>query len=147
MLSVATFASAAGATPIPPGPAAESLSQLRTEWAHALEQQDIEASMAMFQPDAVFLMPDGARYEDRAAIRTLYRSVMAAYHAHIELTSRREEDSGALDVDEGVYVETLTDLKTGKPLQVAGSYVMVARRQQDRSLKIIELIWTGPGPH
>jgi uncharacterized protein (TIGR02246 family) len=120
-----------------------ALDELRTAWLQALERQDIEASLALFAPDAVFLTPEGSRYDDRAAIRTLYRSVVATYRARISMTSKRQETSPSLGVDQGIYDESLTEIKTGKQVQIHGSYLLVARRQPGGAWKIVELVWTG----
>ncbi len=126
--------------------ATDPLAAMRTAWQQALEQQDLEASIALFTPDALFLTPDGGRYDDRAAIRTLYRSVFAAYRSHIAMTSKHEECAPRLCVDEGTYSETMTETATSKQIPVAGSYILVARRSPDNTWKIAEMVWTG-GPH
>jgi hypothetical protein len=69
--------------------------------------------------------------------------VIAAYHAQIHLTSKKEECSGKLCVDEGTYSELLTETATGKKLDVSGSYLMAARRDTDGKWKIAELAWAG----
>ncbi len=125
---------------------ADPLAGLRSAWVQTLEQQDLEGSLDLFTPDAVFLSPDGSRYDDRAAIRTLYRNVLATYRSHISLTSKHEEVSDKLCVDQGTYTETLTETATGKQLALTGSYLLVARRQPDQSWKIAEMVWTG-GAH
>jgi len=135
--------------PAQENPGGDALSGLRSAWQQTLEQQDLEAAIALFTPDAVFLIPDGSRYDDRAAIRTLYKSVIAIYHAHIRLTSKRQDCSGKLCVDEGTYAETLTENASGKKIEVYGSYVLAARRDPGGAWKISEFVWTGgPGaPH
>ncbi len=125
---------------------ADPLAGLRSAWVEALEQRDLEGSLALFTPDAIFLTPDGGRYDDRAAIRTLYRNVLATYRSRISLTSKREEIGDKLCVDEGTYSETLTETATGKELPLTGSYLLVAKRETGQSWKIAELVWTG-GAH
>jgi uncharacterized protein (TIGR02246 family) len=145
---IVTFASlivmaGCGAAPLgAEGP--DPLASLRSAWVAALEQQDLEASLALFTPDAIFLSPGGERYDDRAAIRTLYRSVFAAYRSHISLSSKRQDCSDKLCVDEGTYDETMTENATSKKLPIGGSYILVARREPD-GWKITEMVWTG-GP-
>jgi len=135
--------------PAQENPGGDALSGLRSASQQAIEQPDLEASIALFTPDAVFLLPDGNRYDDRAAIRTLYKSVMALYHSHIRLTSKRQDCSGKLCVDEGTYAETLTENTSGKKIEIYGSYVLAARRDPNGAWKIAEFVWTGgPGaPH
>ena len=125
----------------PPG--GDVLANLRSAWVESLEKGDIESSVALFTPDAVFLSPDGARFDDRAAIRTLYRSVVATYRSHIGLISKKEECADTICVDQGTYSETLTETATGKKSQLTGSYLFVGRRQPDGSWKISEMVWTG----
>ncbi len=125
------------------GTPAEALRDLRSTWLRALEQQDLERALALFTPDAIFLTPEGLRYDNRAAIRTLYRSVLSHYRSHLSLASKRQEISDTLCVDEGTYSEALTELGTNKPALLTGSYLLVARRQADGSWKIVEMMWTG----
>ena len=132
-------ASAALAGGPPDAPRGES--QLRAALVQTLEQQDVEGAMALYEPDAIFLSP-GGRFSDRAAIRTLYRSVFLALHAKITMTSQRLVAEANLCVDDGTYSETLTEIANGKKTAVTGDYVLVARRGQDRSWKVAEIVWT-----
>ena len=126
--------------------AGDTLAGLRSAWTQTLEQHDLEGAIALYEPDAVFLSPEGGRFPDRAAIRTLYRSVFSAYRATITMTSQKQDCSAALCVNTGTYSEAITEIATGKKLAAAGSYVLVARREGDRSWKIAQLAWTGGGP-
>ena len=124
-----------------PGDMTAAVVQLRTALAQTLNHQDLEGSVALYEPDAVFLSPEG-RFPDRAAIRTLYRSVFQAYRGQIVMTSRRLVGSGTVCVDDGSYSETITNLSTSKRLAITGNYVLVARRQTDGGWKVAELVWT-----
>ena len=126
--------------------APDALAGLRSAWTQALQQHDLEAAVALYEPDAIFLSADGGRYPDRAAIRTLYRSVFGLYRATVTMTSQKRDCSGVLCVDTGTYGEKVSETASGKRFTDAGSYVLVARRQPDHSWKIAEMAWTGRGP-
>ena len=114
---------------------------MRAALVQTLEQQDLEGAVALYEPDAVFLSPSG-RFGDRAAIRTLYRSVFMAVHGRLTMISKHLITGAGLCVDDGVYSETLTDTTTGKKTAVTGEYVLVTRRVQDGSWKVAEIVWT-----
>jgi uncharacterized protein (TIGR02246 family) len=142
-LIVSVFCLSAGSLRAQEASAPDVLAGLRAAWVQGLEQQDLEGSVALFTQDAIFLTPEGGRYDDRAAIRTLYRSVFATYRSHPLMTSKRQECVGTLCVDEGTYSETMIETKTNKQMALMGSYLLVARRQPDGAWKIAEMVWTG----
>ncbi|HEY0785973.1 MAG TPA: SgcJ/EcaC family oxidoreductase [Acidobacteriaceae bacterium] len=120
---------------------ADALAPLRAAWVKALADKNLDASIALYRDNALFLTPDGSRYAGREAIRGLYRNVFAAYTAQITMTSRSQECSGELCVDDGEYSEDLLESETAKKIHLAGSYLLVARRQNG-TWKIARIVWT-----
>jgi uncharacterized protein (TIGR02246 family) len=122
---------------------ADPFAALRTEWAQDLHQKRVDASVALYAPDAVFIQPDGSRVEKAAAIRELFRNITATYDSDLEFSSKRVDLSGDLAYDSGTYTETLVTRATGKAMRSKGSYLTVYRKQPDGSWRIVEQVWAG----
>jgi uncharacterized protein (TIGR02246 family) len=120
--------------------------QLRSAWTDALQHKNLEASLALFEPNAIFLSADGSRFEGQAAIRTLYQGVLATYTSQIALATRRLDCARALCIDDGEYRELMTETATGIQKKLAGSYILIARQANDGAWKISQLVWTGAPP-
>ena len=121
----------------------DSFEQLRREWAEDVHEKRVEASVALYTPEAVFIQPDGSRVQGTTAIRELYRKVTSTYNSSLKFSSERVETSGNLAYDSGTYTETLVTRATGKSMQMKGSYLTIYRKGKDTSWKIVEQMWTG----
>jgi uncharacterized protein (TIGR02246 family) len=115
---------------------------LRAAWARNLHAKDIEASVALYEPDADFIS-DAGRTHGTAAIRELYRNITSNLDSDLTFTSRHVEVSGNLACDSGSYTETLVTRATGTTQRTAGEYVTVYRRDGDGRWRILEQVWTG----
>lgn len=122
--------------------AADAFADLRAEWTRALQTKQIDAIMALYADDAGFMSADGSRMAGKQAIRDFLQLVFQESSANLVLESRRTDTSGSMASDSGVYWETITSVKSGAKAQVAGSYVMVLRRQSDGKWKIAEQMFT-----
>jgi ketosteroid isomerase-like protein len=115
---------------------------LRAEWARDLHAKNIDASVALYEPDADFIS-DAGRSHGTAAIRELYRTITSTLDSDLTFTSKHVEVSGNLGVDSGSYTETLVTRATGATQHMAGDYVTVYRRDADGQWRILEQVWTG----
>jgi ketosteroid isomerase-like protein len=118
---------------------------LREEWASDLHEKNVDASVALYAPNAVFVQPDGTRVQGTAALRDLYRKVTSTFDSTLAFSPREIETSGDLAYDSGTYTETLVTRATGQKTHMAGSYLTVYRKDKDAGWKIVEQVWTG-GP-
>jgi ketosteroid isomerase-like protein len=123
--------------------AADPFEKLRQEWTRDLHEKRVEASTALYSPDAVFIQPDGTRVEGLTAIYNLYKKITAIFDSDLNFSSKRAEISRDLAYDSGTYTETLVTRATGKSMLTKGSYLTVYRRGKDGSWKIVEQAWTG----
>jgi ketosteroid isomerase-like protein len=124
--------------------AADQFEKLRQEWARDLHEKRLEASNALYAPDAVFIQPDGARVKGSAAIRRLYEKVTSTFDSSLNFSSERVEISGDLAYDSGTYTETLVMRASHKSILSKGSYLTIYRRSKGRNWKIVEQMWAGP---
>jgi ketosteroid isomerase-like protein len=124
---------------------AQPFAGLREQWARDLHDKNVDASVALYAPNAVFIQPDGTRVQGTAAIRDLYRKVTSTFDSTLVFSPREIEASGDLAYDSGTYTETLVTRATGQQMQMAGSYLTVYRGSKAAGWKIVEQVWTG-GP-
>lgn len=127
------------------GAAPDAFAGLRAEWVRALHTKNVEASVALYEPDADFIS-DAGRTHGTAAIRDLYRNITSTLDSDLTFTSKHVEVSGNLAVDSGSYTETLVTRATGATQHMAGEYVTVYRRDADGQWRILEQVWTGGEP-
>jgi uncharacterized protein (TIGR02246 family) len=123
----------------------DSFEGLRQEWARDLHDKRVDASVALYTPDAVFIQPDGSRVKGRAAIRALFQKVTSTFDSSLQFSPEHVETSGNLTSDSGTYTETLVTRATGKSMQLKGSYLTIYRKEKGVGWTIAEQMWAGTG--
>lgn len=123
---------------------ADPIAKLRQKWAHDLQEKRLEASIALYAQDAVFIQPDGTRVKGLVAIRRLYEKVTSTFDSSLNFSSERVEISRDLAYDSGTYTETLVMRATHKSILNKGSYLTIYRKGKDGNWKIVEQMWAGP---
>ena len=117
----------------------DELAALRESWTRAFNGKQLDAVVGMYTLDAVFLPITGGRVVSAAAVKNLYERIWAQLTPRIELTSHVVERYGDLAYDSGEYVENL--VSGGSPVNIAGNYLFVYRRQPD-GWRIVAQAWT-----
>ena len=135
--AVAMLAACGGAQK--PATTTDELAALRESWSRAFNAKQLDAVVATYALDAVFLPITGGRVVSAAAIKNLYERIWNQLTPHVELTSHVVERSGNLAYDSGEYVENV--VSGGTAVNIAGNYVFVYRRQAE-GWRIVEQIWT-----
>jgi ketosteroid isomerase-like protein len=123
-----------------------TLAKIREAWVQDLRTKQLEPILKFYAPDAVFLLPTGERITGSAALRTLFQTIMATFNSDLTLRSQNLETSGDLAYDSGDFEETLTTIATGTKITSKGSYIIIFKRQPDRSWQIVQHVWTGTPP-
>jgi uncharacterized protein (TIGR02246 family) len=118
-------------------------SALRNAWAQTIRAKQLDASVALYAPDGVFVLQNGTRFKGRAAIRSLYIGAMKMYDSNMTFKPLASYTSGDLAYDSGRWSEILTLRASGKIRKTTGSYMTVYRYENGRWL-IIEQVWTSP---
>jgi len=121
-----------------------TLAKIREAWVQDLRTKQLDPILKFYAPDAVFLQPTGERITGCAALRTLFRTIMAI--TATTLHSQNLETSGDLAYDSGDFQETLTTIATGAKISAKGSYIIIFKRQPNGSWQIIQHVWTGTPP-
>jgi ketosteroid isomerase-like protein len=123
-----------------------TLAKIRETWVLDLRTKQLEPILKFYASDAVFLQPNGDRITGAAAIRTLFRNIMAAFDCDLTLQSQNLETSGDLAYDSGDFQESLTTIATGARISTKGSYIIIYKRQPDSTWQIVQHVWTGTPP-
>jgi ketosteroid isomerase-like protein len=139
-----TFSPSAGADP--QASTIATLAKIREIWVQDLRTKQLEPILKLYASDAVFLQPTGERITGSAALRTLFQTIMATFNSDLTLHSQNLETSSDLAYDSGNFEETLTNIATGAKITSKGSYIIIFRRQPDRSWQIVQHVWTGAPP-
>ena len=120
----------------------DELQTVRGAWLSAFNAKQLDAVVATYAMDAVFLPITGDRVISSAAIKNLYERIWKRFTPKIELTSHVLERSANLAFESGEYVENITAGEAA--LNIAGNYVFVYRFEPG-GWKIVEQIWTERG--
>jgi len=123
-----------------------ALARIREAWVQDLRTKQLEPILKFYATDAVFPQPTGERITGSAALRTLFQTIMATFNSDLTLHSRNLETSGDLAYDSGDFEETLTIIATGAKITSKGSYIIIYKRQPNRSWQIVQHVWTGTPP-
>ena len=123
-----------------------TLAKIREAWVQDLRTKQLEPILKFYAPDAVFLQPTGERITGSAALRILFQTIMATFNSDLTLNSQNLETSGDLAYDSGDFQESLATIATGAKITSKGSYIIIFRRQPDRSWQIVQHVWTGTPP-
>lgn len=117
--------------------ATAAIRRLDAEFMKAAKARDAGALVAAFYaPDAVLMPPNHPLVKGRAQIRAFLQGLMDGGVQSIKLRTSRIEHAGSLAYGRGTY--TLVIAPPGGPTtEDVGKYVVVYRRQRDRSWKTV----------
>ncbi len=113
------------------------------QWAGFWNAKNLDATLTLYAPEAVFLSASGERWEGMAAIRKNFARLLKRFDPRLTLQSLKSEVSGNLAYDSGSFDEVLAPAKGGKAIRARGNYLFVFQRKSKRSgWKILEQVWT-----
>ncbi len=125
-------------SPLPQGTG--DLAKVSETWAKEWGAKNLEAVVALYAEDAVFMPAQGSRVAGRTAIRQLFAGALAAQSSDLRIHSRGTEQSGHLAYDSGEYEEIST--VGGVKRSGRGNYLVVFRREGKNQWRIIQHMWT-----
>ena len=129
-----------------PAVAAPAPPALSAQWAADWSAKKLDAVMAGYAPQPIFLPTIGPRWVGAADIRKNCAGLLATYNPHIAVHSLQTAESGDLAYDSGTYDETLVPAKAGKPIAAKGAYLFLFQRQKNGAWKILEQTFTSFAP-
>ena len=126
-----------------PGPAEKkstaadtaAITVLRNKVAAAFNSRDAAALAACYTDDAIMMSPNEATATGTQAIQASYQASFQQGAAKMTITPRETEVSGDWAFETGTTSLTITP-KTGKPVEEAGRYVVVLKKQAGGFWKI-----------
>jgi uncharacterized protein (TIGR02246 family) len=140
LLGGALAAPCADARPAP------GVARIAQDWSRHWQAKDLEATMALYADDAVFLDAGGSRVTGKANLRTFFAQVLAQYSARPSLHSVKAEISGDLGYDWGDYAEVVASVAHPETvIETHGAYLLILRKVSGRWL-IADQMWTGSAP-
>jgi uncharacterized protein (TIGR02246 family) len=120
--------------------AASNVAKISERWAKEWTAKNLEALVALYAEDAVFLPATGSRVTGRTAIRELFAGALASHPSQLQVHSEATEQSGHLAYDSGEYEELSPSgdvIPSGR-----GNYLLVVRRQGKNRWRIVQHMWT-----
>ncbi|WP_420237983.1 polysaccharide deacetylase family protein [Telmatobacter bradus] len=114
---------------------------LRLQWADNLRSKQVEASVAAYAPNAVFLQPDGSTVQGTDALRKLYTTGTATYDSRILFFLSKVTVADDKATDAGQYRELLTSRADGKRQMIQGGYTTEYQRTADGKWLIAKQTW------
>lgn len=145
LMLIITLASTDGVHSAPePAPVASrqgsDVTHLSQEWAKHWNAKNVDALMALYVEDAVFLPADGSRVTGRAAIRDLFTKALAVNTSDLRVHSKATEQSENFAYDSGEYEENITS--DGVKRSGKGNYLVIFKRDRNHRWRIVEHMWT-----
>jgi len=140
--SAKTSSVTASKKPVLRSPLETKLSGVCGQWAEYWRQKKLDAVVALYAPEAVFLTGTGDRFSGREAIRAIFKTAMEGHTSELTPRSLVTEVSGNLAYDSGDYLETMTPASGVAKTELKGNYVIVFKRQGNGKWLIIEHVWT-----
>lgn len=140
MVGEAIAAAPAQTRPIP------TLAKVSQDWSSAWAAKDLDATLALYSDDVVFMDANGSRISGKNDLRKFFSAVLAEYTARPMVRSLKSEASGDLGYDLGNYTEIITQVAhPDTAIRTAGTYVAIMRKIAGRWL-ITAQAWTGNVP-
>ncbi len=122
------------------------LARVSMDWARDWQAKNLEAVLALYTEDAVFINADGSRVAGKPALRSFFANVLKQYSAQPSLRSVGNAGSGSLGYDWGDYSEIVVPMAhPGGAIRTRGTYLVILKKDAGRWL-IAEQMWTGNVP-
>lgn len=116
-------------------------------YPHAAETSgDLEGYLALFTDDVVLMPPNEPIVVGKDAMRAIVEELFEAFT--IDETGTQDEIviAGDWAFERGTFTQVLTPKAEGEALELAGSYIMLHRRQPDGSWQCSHAIWNSDNP-
>ncbi|UCG88757.1 MAG: DUF4440 domain-containing protein [Gemmatimonadota bacterium] len=121
-----------------------ALRELGQSYVRGFSANDADAVAAVYAEDAVEMPPGYPPRDGVDAIRTAYVSYFEAGAETMDFAMTATEIDGidGLAFDRGTWLWTGREEGGSDPITQSGSYLAIARRQQDGSWRYTAMMWT-----
>jgi uncharacterized protein (TIGR02246 family) len=120
----------------------QQIDQLRQRWVEAAQRGDAAAVAALYADDAVVTSAQ-EQARGRQQIEQLWQRQLPMT-SNLQINSTRSEAGRDLASDYGTFSQQITP-PDGAPMQVSGEYLVVTRREDDGSWRVVKhMSWMQP---
>ena len=125
----------AGAVPMVAGEHAAQL--VDQAWVKAMKANDLEATMALYAPDAVAYFPDGD-FKGKEAIRKSWTDFLAMFTVKDATSQGTYETTGDTSLGWGFWSLTVVPKGGGEPIAMKGRATVVVRKIGGKWLYVVD---------
>ncbi|HEY3915030.1 MAG TPA: nuclear transport factor 2 family protein [Verrucomicrobiae bacterium] len=112
----------------------------------AINSNDTDRVMAMYDKDAEILQPGARLISGRSKIRKWVADYFKAYHTHWKKVPLRNFVCGDYGFDEGIDTAVDTPRDGGKPIKSDCKGILIYKRQKNGEWLIFRDIWNDNNP-
>lgn len=112
----------------------------------AINSNDTDTVMAMYDKDAAVFQPDGPIVTGLDNIRKWVEDYFGAYHTHWKKVPLRNFVLGQYGFDEGIDTAVDTPKDGGKPIEWDCKGILIYKKQENGEWKIFRDIWNNTTP-
>ncbi len=116
----------------------DTVKKMETEFLAAIEAKNIPAVKANYAPDAVMVLPEQAPMKGIDAIGADYDKFAADPAGKFDATNEATVVGADMAYSQGTYTVTYTNAKTKAVENGQGYYLVVYKKQDDGSWKIVQ---------
>ena len=119
-----------------------------TAWQADFTAKDADKIVNHYADDAVLMVPNAPPLNGKDAIRGTAKEMLGDKNFALSFTTAKVEvaKSGDMAYSQGTYTQTYSNKKTGRPINEAGTYVTVYKKQASGLWKAVEDINTPSAP-
>ena len=118
--------------------AAEHGAQLVDQgWVKAIKANDLEATVALYAPEAVAYFPDG-EYNGKDAIRKSWTDFLAAFTVKDATSEATYDTTGDTSVGWGHWTLTVVPKAGGEPIAMKGRATVVVKKIGGKWLYVVD---------
>jgi ketosteroid isomerase-like protein len=122
---------------VPAGAAEHGAQIVDQAWVKAMKANDLEATMALYAPEAVAYFPDGD-FKGKPAVRKSWTDFLAAFTVKDATSEATYETTGDTSVGWGHWTLTVVPKAGGDPVVMKGRATVVARKIGGKWLYVVD---------
>ena len=128
------------ATPLPSNKTLNEIRKLDQQYARAVEGQDLEALLSLYDPNATVLPPHAPAATTHQDVRELFQALLALEPQKFQVNTTRVEEAGDLAVATGNFAVTMRDRED------RGKFLAVWRRSRKGEWRLFYDTWNSDLP-
>jgi uncharacterized protein (TIGR02246 family) len=122
---------------VPVAAAEHAAQEVDQAWVKAMKANDLEATMALYAPDAVAYFPDGD-FKGKEAIRKSWTDFLAAFTVKDATSEGTYDTTGDTSVGWGFWTLTVVPKAGGDPIPMKGRATVVVKKIGGKWLYVVD---------